>query len=132
MIGNGRAPVGLVHVDDVVAALIAASRYDGPCRAFNIAGPDDISWVDLVTRLTQTFDLPPTRHMPRIMAMIFARIVQVLCAARVLRTAPLTPFAVKFLTEVRRYPIHAMCKELGVTPRIDTSWGLQALAPATS
>ena len=124
MIGDGGAPVGLVHIDDVVAALVAAADYDGAERVFNVAGPDDVSWAELVGSLVERLGLRAPRHMPVPIAMLVARILQFFAKLRLApNPPPLTPFVVQFLSAIRVYPTERMLSTL-VTSRTSVRSGL--------
>jgi nucleoside-diphosphate-sugar epimerase len=124
MIGDGGAPVGLVHVSDVVRGLIAAAEHEGDSRVFNLAGDDDVTWKELTDMLCERLHLPQPRVMPAPVAMLMARAMGLFQRIGLLSSVPLTPFAVQFLSETRRYPIARMRHELGVAPRVGVHAGL--------
>jgi polyketide synthase len=124
MIGDGSAPVTLVHVDDVVHAMIAAADYEGPYRVFNVRGLTDLTWAELVSTLVQRFSLRTPRHVPRFVAITMAMIAQALAAMHILKRAPITTFAVDLLTQRRDYTIDRLMGELGVTPSTDVRTAL--------
>ena len=125
MIGDGGAPVGLVHVNDVVRALVSASTYRGRERIFNVAGADDLTWAELTGALGERLGLPSPRHMPVPVASVVARVLGVFSALRLAPSPPpLTPFMVSFLSAHRRYPIERMIGELGVRPEVGVRAGL--------
>ncbi|HEY1957252.1 MAG TPA: NAD-dependent epimerase/dehydratase family protein [Polyangiaceae bacterium] len=126
MIGDGGAPVGLVHVSDVVGGLLAAAAHEGDSCVFNVAGaPDeDVTWKELVDMLCERLCLPQPRTMPLGMATVAARAMHLFQKVGLISSPPLTPFAVRFLTETRRYPIARMRLELGVAPRVKVHAGL--------
>jgi nucleoside-diphosphate-sugar epimerase len=126
MLGDGGAPVGLVHITDVVAALLAAARYEGAERVFNVAGPDDISWSELTQKVALALGLRVPKSMPQPVAMMVAHMLRWLSLVGLMKAPPLTPFAVKFLTQHRKYPTGALTRELGIRPRVHVSEGLSA------
>jgi hypothetical protein len=58
------------------------------------------------------------------MAMLAARTMCLFQKIGLLSSPPLTPFAVQFLSETRRYPIARMRLELGVAPQVHAHTGL--------
>ena len=125
MIGDGGAPVGLVHVSDVVRGMLAAAENDGTSRVFNLASEDDITWKELTDALCERMQLPTPRVMPLPVAMLAARAMGFFQKIGLLSAPPLTTFAVQFLSEKRRYPIERMRLELGVVPQVQVRAGLQ-------
>jgi nucleoside-diphosphate-sugar epimerase len=124
MIGDGGAPVGLVHVSDVVRGILAAAEHEGDSRVFNLAGADDVTWKELVDMLCERVQLPQPRVMPAPLAMFAARTMSLFQKVGLLSSPPLTPFAVQFLSETRRYPIERTRLELGVEPQVRVRAGL--------
>lgn len=104
LIGSGSTPVTLVHVRDVVAALLAAalSEHGG---TWNVRGPDDLTWKELAARMAGAIGVRAPKHMPKAIAAVIARFLDVLERIRLLDRAPLSPFAVKLLTCERHYTI---------------------------
>jgi len=56
--GDGSTERDFLHVSDVVAALQAAARYQGPERLFNIGSGQGLSLLELVRLLEQELDRP--------------------------------------------------------------------------
>jgi nucleoside-diphosphate-sugar epimerase len=104
LIGNGRTPVTLVHVRDVVAALVAAalSEHGG---VWNVRGPDDLTWEELARRVAGALGVRAPKHMPKPVAALIARVLELLERVRLVDRAPLSPFVVKLLTCERHYTI---------------------------
>jgi nucleoside-diphosphate-sugar epimerase len=126
MIGDGAARVGLVHVADVVCAMLAAAAHDGSSTIFNVAGSEDVTWNELVAKLVEGCDLPEPRRMPVAAASFLGGLMQTLSAVHLGPTPPpLTLHAVRFLTQNRTYPIDRLRDELGVTPRVSIAAGLE-------
>jgi nucleoside-diphosphate-sugar epimerase len=128
MIGDGAGHVGLVHVSDVVAALAAAADHDGPERVFNVMGPDDLTWKNLIERIVEHFGFATPKRVPRAVAAGMGAVLSALYAVRLAPDPlPLSSHAVKFLTAERSYPTGRLREQLGIAPAVPVEQGLARL-----
>lgn len=126
MIGDGGSHVGLVHVSDVVTALIAAADHDGPDRVFNVMGPDDLTWKNLIARIVERFGFAAPKRVARGVAVALGAVLSALYAVRLAPDPPpLSSHAVKFLTAERSYPTQRLRERLGVNPAVPIEQGLR-------
>jgi nucleoside-diphosphate-sugar epimerase len=94
--GSRESIATLVHVDDVVRALIAISNAASGAIA-NVSS--DCPWEDVIARIcSRSGRRPPRLRMPRTMAMLVAH------AGTVIPGFPLSPSRVRALTSLTRYP----------------------------
>lgn len=130
---GGEGTCNLVHVSDVAAAVSAAIFADGVGgQAFNISGPDSMSWNRWFTMLATAIDAPPLRDIP--MPIWKLRSLLSLPAKAVARRRP--GFARHWLLGApsgseldlfaleATYPSGAAEQQLGWLPRISVAEGL--------
>ncbi len=131
LIGDGRSHVGLVHVSDVVRGLVAAADHAGADHLFNVMGPDDLTWKQLLDRMVLHFGFDAPRRLPRVLA---AALGHGMSALSTLRLAPdplpISSHAVKFLTAERAYPTERLRLGLGVAPGVPVEHGFDRAWPA--
>ncbi len=73
----GEGTCNLVYVDDLVAALcLALERESAPGEAFNVNGPDTLTWNEFFAAFNAELGLPPLRDWSRTEAMLRAGIGQ--------------------------------------------------------
>ncbi len=107
LIGSGNNHLSLVHVDDVVDALIAAA--DSPMadnQVFNISDGDDHTQKDLYTKAAEFLGVPPIhKHVHPVLAAIRASLFSINSAE------------LKFLMSDRIISIAKIKRDLGISPK---------------
>lgn len=63
-IDDGARIVNLIHVDDIVDAIIAVLEQPQPACSINVADGEPLAWRDIVARLRNTGALPPDFVLP--------------------------------------------------------------------
>jgi hypothetical protein len=63
-IDDGARIVNLIHVDDIIAAIIAVLAHPQPGRSINVADGEPLAWREIVARLRATGALPPDFALP--------------------------------------------------------------------
>ncbi|MBK9036148.1 MAG: NAD(P)H-binding protein [Myxococcales bacterium] len=80
VIGEGRAHVSRVHVDDLVAALIAIGDAASPAAVYNVADDDPCPSAEIADAAAAALGLPPPPRVPP--AAVDAEVVGMLAADR--------------------------------------------------
>jgi nucleoside-diphosphate-sugar epimerase len=114
VIGDGRYRLAPVFVDDVVAGLCAAVQAPAAGHVLHLAGPEEISYLDLVERLAAYFGTRPRRV--RVPGTVLHGAALLLSLLR-LRHPPLYADQVPRLLSPKPYEIDAAAAELGFRPR---------------
>jgi nucleoside-diphosphate-sugar epimerase len=114
VVGDGRHRLAPVFVDDVVEGLCAAVRAPAAGHVLHLAGPEEISYLDLVARLAAYFGTRPRRV--RVPATVLHGAALLLALLR-LRHPPLYADQVARLLSPKPYEIDAAAAELGFRPR---------------
>jgi len=114
VVGDGRHRLAPVFVDDVVEGLCAAVRAPAAGHVLHLAGPEEISYLDLVERLAAYFGTRPRRV--RVPGTILHG-AALLLALLPLRHPPLYADQVPRLLSPKPYEIDAAAAELGFRPR---------------
>ncbi|HEX4412803.1 MAG TPA: NAD-dependent epimerase/dehydratase family protein [Lacipirellulaceae bacterium] len=124
-IGSCDNIVPVVHVDDVVQAMILAAHVSPVrSRVFNITDGSKATISDLVTGLaTAVGAKPPTRVMRRILPRIAVSVFEMLG-----REGPITRSTLRFLSTSRYVDISRARKELGYEPRVNLKEGIAGCA----
>ncbi len=133
ILGNGRLNVPLVHVEDVIDAMILARNSSAAVGSIlHIVDRAEVTQADLVEHYMKVHGerRPITRvPMPIVMALAFG----VQCLARVLRRdAPLSVYRLRSATADRRFDPTRAEQMLGWTPRIGVDAGLAAMRAGAS
>ena len=93
MIDRGRAgrmflPAGLsgagafVHIDDAVAAIVAAIESPNPSRVYNIVDAEAIAMIEFVTQLLSAVSAPAPRSIPLWIVRLAAPVIAVMASAQ--------------------------------------------------
>jgi nucleoside-diphosphate-sugar epimerase len=114
VVGAGSYRLAPVFVDDVVDALAAAVRAPAAGRIFQLAGPEEITYLQLLDRLAAYFGTRPARV--RLPAAALRGAAHLLARLRV-RRPPLYADQVSRLLSPKPYEIAAAVAELGFRPR---------------
>lgn len=117
VLGDGRVPVPLVAVDDLVDALVAASRgpFDG--TVVHIVDPEPVTQNDIVARYLATQDgRGRVVHIPAQVVAFAASVADLLFRA-VGRQAPLTPYRVQSALATRVFDGRKAAAVLDWQPR---------------
>jgi 2-alkyl-3-oxoalkanoate reductase len=124
-IGSRDNIVPIVHVDDVVQAMILAARVSRvESRVFNITDGSKTTIGELVTGLAAAVGAqPPTRVLRRILPRIAVSVFELLG-----REGPITRSTLRFLGTSRYVDISRARKELGYEPRVPLKEGLAGCA----
>jgi nucleoside-diphosphate-sugar epimerase len=118
VLGNGKAILPLVHVDDVVEAMILAPErnvFDG--SIFHLVNSAEVTQADLVHNYLSTSSraLKPL-FVPKILVLAASVAVQILSAA-IRRPAPLSVYRVQSALATTTYDCSAATRELGWEPK---------------
>ena len=124
IVGDGSALLAPVLVDDVLAGFASALRRPGEGATFHLAGPEEISLLDLTRRLAAYFRTAPRRvFLPPAGLRTAARAMRLLG----LRHPPLVVDQVARLLSRKPYEIATAAASLGFRPRCLED-GLDALS----
>lgn len=97
---SATGPGNRIHADDLAGACLAALRYEGPRRIFNVGDGENASMGEYFLSVARLAGLPPPPQLP--LAELLERV---------------SPQMRGFLTESRRVDISLMVAELGYQPR---------------
>lgn len=124
-IGSRDNIVPIVHVDDVVQAMVLAGRASQiRGRVFNITDGSKTTISELVAGLASAVGAqPPTRVMRRILPQIAVNLFELLG-----REGPITRSTFRFLGTSRYVDISRAQKELGYEPRVSLKEGIAGCA----
>ena len=132
-IDHGRHTVDMVHVDNLVSALVLALTRGRPGGVYHVTDGAPMPIREFLVPLlaTQGVDVSGNRSVPLAVAAPLAAAVD--RAARVLRrrtAPPLTNWLVSFTGRDRAYDIRAARRELGYVPGVTFAQGLAGMASA--
>ncbi len=127
IIGNGKNRVPLVHVLDVVQAiLLALEASSQPCREYNIAGIEQPSQSELLTMAAQELGVaPPSEHVSVGMAKFLASAKSSLSSFGLGKKPRVSAMNIRQLSLDRAYSTQRAAKELGFEARIKLREGLK-------
>lgn len=132
-IDHGRHTVDMLHVDNLVTALVLALTRGRPGGVYHVTDSAPIPIREFLVPLlaTQGIDVSGSRSVPLAVAAPLAAVLD--RAARVLRrrtAPPLTNWLVSFTGRDRAYDITAARRELGYVPGVTFEQGLAGMASA--
>lgn len=135
LVGDGRSLVDVIYVDNAAEAhLLAADRLapDSPVsgRAYFLSQGEPIAVGDMINGLLKAAGLAPvTKRISPAMAGTLGSILEfVYGTLRLKQEPPMTRFLAKQLSTAHWFDISAARRDLGYSPRVSTSEGLQRLA----
>ncbi len=114
ILGDGCYRLSPVHVGDVVAGLIAAlDRPETTARRYVLAGPEEMTYLELVERLEKALELPPRRriHVPVAIAGL------AISLASRLGLGGYVPDQIPRLLLAKSCDVTAAVRDLGFSPR---------------
>jgi 2-alkyl-3-oxoalkanoate reductase len=127
IIGSGRWPVPLVHVEDVVDALLAAERPEAKGAIVQLVDPERITQNEVTAMAVRSIGVR-ARHIPKWLFYTLAMGVEMM--GKVLkRDMPLTRYRVTSLRPLTGFDQGAAQSKLGWRPRLGARAGLRALYP---
>ena len=131
-IDHGRAPMEMVHVENLVHTIELALEHGRDGQIYFITDGADLSIRDFFTKLFEAFGIaPPTGNMPGWLARPTARLVELIWRLfRLKSTPPLSRFQLDFVALPRRYDISRAKRELGYAPQITVEEGLDQIRRA--
>ena len=102
LVGGGGGVMQWIHIDDAVAATVAAIEHPSPAPAYNVVDDEAVTWHDFLGLMAQSFATPAPLSLPRWVVQMAA------------------PYGVEFMT-TRLHVANAKAKaELGWTPSLPT------------
>jgi nucleoside-diphosphate-sugar epimerase len=124
LVGDGRSPLPLVFVEDVVDALLLAAFRPGIAgEVFHIVDPVAVSQDEYLSRWRARVTDVPLRRVPWMLALGAAWCIEMPC--RLLgREAPLTRYRVKSLRPLSGFDVDKAARLLGWQPRVGVRAGL--------
>jgi nucleoside-diphosphate-sugar epimerase len=126
-IGGGRAPAGLVYVDDVAAAMMAlAGNRAASGEAYNIVDPETVSWRGYFDRLADGLGVARPRYdLPPAMAYGVGWLCEGVYRALGIRSRPLfTRHVVRLLSRSQDYHSGKLTRTMGEFPVIGIEEGI--------
>jgi len=124
LVGDGTSMLPLVHVEDVVDALLLAAFRPGISgEVFNVVDPAPLTQQEYLARWRARVHDVPLRRVPWVLALGAAWCVECLCAL-LRRDAPLTRYRVRSLRPLSRFDVEKASRMLGWKPRIGVHAGL--------
>lgn len=132
-IDHGRHTVDMIHVDNLVAAVVLALTRGRHRGVYYVTDGAPMPIRDFLTRLlaTQGVDLSRSRSVPLAVAAPMAAVLD--RTARLLRrptAPPLTTWLVSFTGRDRSYDLTAAQRDLGYVPEVTFERGLAQMAAA--
>ncbi len=128
-VDQGRAPMEMVHVENLVHAIeLALTRgHDGDI--FIITDDAELSVREFFTALFNAFGVaPPRKNMPGWLVRPLARITETVWRLlRLKSTPPLSRFQLDFVALPRRYDISRAKRELGYAPPVSVEQGMDRI-----
>jgi nucleoside-diphosphate-sugar epimerase len=127
VLGNGRIPLPLIHVDDVIDALLAAGQggiRDG--SVFHLVDSARLTQEELLDRYREAAPSVRCGRIPLPMVYVMAAGVQVLCKL-LGRSAPISIYRVRSARAPLDVDCSAARQRLGWTPRVGVENGLRSL-----
>ncbi len=128
LIGRGRTQAGLIYVDDVAHAMVAAAHSPNTIGgAYNLRDPQPMTWVDYISELAVGIgaDLPKL-NVPSRPALQLARAMELAYRmARIDNRPLLTRHAVLILTRPQDYPIRDAQRDFGFGPVVGLVDGIR-------
>lgn len=131
VIGDGSTDAGLVYVDDVVGALLAASDADiAVGRAYNLRAPESVTWSRYISALASHIGVNHgATAVPRTLAALIATAGETLCSALPRRPKPLlTRHALLLMSRDQAFPAGRAERELAWTPAVRFDDGITRAA----
>lgn len=114
ILGDGSQPFCPVHVDDVVDAIVRALEVaPGKAEAYTLAGPEEMTYAELVARLERALGVKPRR---RVRVPILLARCGIAIASR-LGIGPYVPDQLPRLLIAKSSDISAAVRDLGFAPR---------------
>jgi 2-alkyl-3-oxoalkanoate reductase len=144
IVGSGRNRVDLVHVENVIDALLLAEAALAQCqpipgmgsgppaasgKAYFITNGEPVMLWDWINGLLQALDLPPvTKRISLAAATVLGAACEALWRALPLRgEPPMTRFIAKELASDHWFDISAARRDLGYAPRVSMAEGMAEL-----
>jgi len=129
LLGSGRWDAGLVHVNNVVAMLIAAARSDATQGdVFNAADGFGVTWETYARRLAQAASAPVPKSIPNLAAKCAAPILEKLGHLLKRKERPLiTRAAFRLLGGPNEFSIEKARKQLGYKPVVNFEEAMEEL-----
>jgi nucleoside-diphosphate-sugar epimerase len=125
--GDGSGPIHLVHVRDLVDAMIACAETDAAHgRAYNIDGPDKITWRAFTERVCRHLNVDVPGGIPIPVAMTVGTLCEALVGLRILKGTPISRAVVRAMDADVRFTCDRAERELGWKPQISLDQGLPA------
>lgn len=129
-INGGREHAGLIHVSDVVDAVVAAVSSDRAVgRTYNLCNEEHVTWRRFTDTLADIIGAPrPRLSLPLRAALGAARLAEFFASASA-REPWLTRHAVLLLGRSQAFPASRVVTELGVRPRVRFEEGILETLP---
>lgn len=128
LVNGGRARAGLVFVDDVAVAMMAAAvspRTLG--EAYNLRHPADTTWRTFCDALADLLGAPRTRRsLPRGILLGVGGVLELVGQLRAARRPLVTRHAVHLFSRDQGFPIGKAERDFGFAPGFDLDAGLDA------
>ncbi|WP_394846752.1 NAD-dependent epimerase/dehydratase family protein [Pendulispora brunnea] len=129
LVDGGRARAGLIFVDDVVEAMMAAAASPRTVgQAYNLRHPDDTTWQTFCDALADVLGVPrPRRNLPSWLLLGVGAVLESAYALlRISRRPLVTRHAVMLFGRDQGFPIHKAVRDFGFDPTFDLDAGLGA------
>ena len=134
VVGSGKIPLPLVHVDDVVDALLLAARRDGVCgQIFQLVDEERITQRQYIDQCRKHIgEKLRVMYVPR--PVFYAAAIAIGALGKLLgRSVPLTRYRVSSIRGIETFDCTAARARLGWVPRIGVKRGMKLMfSPSAS
>lgn len=121
ILGNGRALMDAVYVDDVVTAMLLSAQSAGACgEAFNI-GHETVTLDDFYSHYSRMLGRP-ARHLPTSIIRTIAKLLEVIPGAHDARNA--ARFLMRMSNNTKAFPSTKAAAVLGYSPDVSLAIGM--------
>jgi nucleoside-diphosphate-sugar epimerase len=122
-IGGRQSVVPLVHVSDMVQAMVLAAQVASPERVYHITDGSRTTIGELVDHLARVLECPAPK---RVIPAVVPRLANSVCGL-LGRNGPISPSALRFLGSSRHVDIQRARTQLRFEPRVQVAEGIESI-----
>jgi nucleoside-diphosphate-sugar epimerase len=127
LLGGGSGRCSVVHIDDVVDSIIlAATAAAAHGRAYNVTGPDELTWRGFLERVVAELGVTRPRSVPWPAAYAAGAACEAAEKLGLLQSAPVSRALVRFLVARRVFSTERAASELDFRARVHLDSALHA------
>ncbi|MEO9240257.1 MAG: hypothetical protein ABI418_19440, partial [Jatrophihabitantaceae bacterium] len=128
LIGGGAVPAGLIYIDNLTEAMIAACECEAAAgQSYNLRDAESTTWRDYICALAAGIGAkPPSLNLPSPVAIGVARTSETVWGALRLKSRPLlTRHAVRLFDRDQSYGIEQANRDFGFKSRVGFAEGMR-------